>query len=55
MNCTPFVIQYIILSNKWGAVQSGLSGIFNVSICAVGHIPDALFYRLVILFFPVSI
>ena len=22
MNCTPLVIQYIILSNKWGAVQT---------------------------------
>lgn len=21
MNCTPFVIQYTILSDKWGAVQ----------------------------------
>ena len=21
VNCTPLVIQYIILSNKWGAVQ----------------------------------
>ncbi|WP_207728182.1 hypothetical protein, partial [Anaerotignum lactatifermentans] len=25
---TPLVIQYIILSNKWGAVQKGGSGYF---------------------------
>lgn len=23
VNCSPLVIQYTILSNKWGAVQSG--------------------------------
>ena len=22
MNCSPFVIQYAILSNKWGAVHA---------------------------------
>ncbi len=29
MNCTPFVIQYIILSNKWGAVHHENSSYFR--------------------------
>ena len=33
MNCTPFVIQYIILSNKWGAVHTGGSSGFFFYFC----------------------
>lgn len=32
LNCTPFAIQYVILSNKWGAVR--LTGCWREKLCA---------------------
>ena len=34
VNCPPFVRQYDILDNKWGAVHSGDMGSF---LCLAGH------------------
>ena len=37
VNCTPLVIQYNILSNKWGAVQYELGWFFNRQFWRKGY------------------
>lgn len=32
LNCTPLVVQYVILSNKWGAIHSYIRGFCLVSV-----------------------